>query len=144
MRLVAIAVMAMTLVTMTVGLASAAGPNGNVTYNSVPDDLPGNVTSLGFQATQTSEFGDSVILGDGGRKAKSVDVVMSSWACESGHWATQNCVTTPGATFDHPITVSLYSVAANGDPGELLVTSTETFAIPYRPSADEACGDGRW
>ena len=42
----------------------------------------------------------------------------------------------------HPITLNLYAVLPDGDPGELLVGYTETFAIPYRPSADPECEGG--
>ena len=40
---------------------------------------------------------------------KSVSVLMVSWACETGGWSTGDCLTTPGATFTHPITLKLYS-----------------------------------
>ncbi len=126
-----------TLTAMTAGLASAAAP-AKVAYNSVPDPLPGNVVSQAFQATQTSEFGDSVGLpgGPGSRKATSVEVVMSSWGCESGTWQG-GCVTSEGATFSHPITLNLYAVdPLTGEPAALLLTETRTFDIPLRPSAD--------
>lgn len=147
LRVASTAAIAVALVAMTVGVASAAGPKGKDAYNSVPADLPGNVPSQPFQAQQTSEFGDSVLLEAGGRKARSVDVIMSSWACESGNWNTGTCFTSEGATFTHPITLNLYSVDGAGEPDELLLTDTQTFAIPYRPSADPRCtgGDaGKW
>lgn len=140
------AVVVVALVALTAGIASAAGPQGNVAYNSVPNDLPGNVPSQPFQAQQTSEFGDSVILAPGGRHARFVDVIMSSWACESGAWFSGDCATSRNATFDHPITLNLYSVnEATGDPDELLLTRNQTFAIPFRPSADPVnCTGGTW
>lgn len=145
LRIAIVAAIVVTLAAMTTGVAAAAGPKGNATYNSVPDDLPGNVISQAFQATQTSEFGDSVTLGNGGRKAKSVDVVLSSWGCQSGQWTSGDCATTPGATFWHPITLNLYSVdAVTGEPDHLLLTKTQTFAIPFRPSTDARCTGGRW
>jgi hypothetical protein len=126
-----------TLVVMTAGVASAAGPKAKSTYNSVPTNLPGNVSSQAFQAQQTSEFGDSVTLASGPRKADSVDVVMSSWGCESGTWDAGNCATSAGATFSHPITMNIYSVnVTTGQPAAKLLTRTQTFAIPLRPSAD--------
>jgi hypothetical protein len=141
-----IAAMVVILVAMTAGIASAAGPKGTVTYNSVPDDLPGNVPSQPFQAQQTSEFGDSVILANGPRKARSVDVIMSSWGCESGAWFSGDCVTSPGATFSQPITLNLYSVdALTGDPADLLLSKPQNFDIPLRPSADTVnCTGGTW
>ena len=129
--------MVATLIVMTAGVASAAGPKAKATYNSVPTDLPGNVSSQAFQAQQTSEFGDSIRLASGPRKADSVDVVMSSWGCETGTWTGGDCATSAGATFNHPITLNLYAVdPTTGQPAALVLSKTQTFAIPFRPSAD--------
>jgi hypothetical protein len=136
LRIAVTAAMVVTLVVMTAGLASAATPKPKVTYNSVPTSLPGNVPSQPFQAQQTSEFGDSVMLATGPRHADSVTVVMSSWGCQSGTWNGGDCVTASGANFTHPITVNLYSVLPSGQPGTLLASRTQSFAIPFRPSAD--------
>ena len=136
-----------TLVVMTAGVASAAGPT--VVYNSVPGNVPGNVPSQPFQAQQTSEFGDSVTLASGPRNAASVEVVLSSWGCQSGTWNGGDCVSGKNATFTHPITLNLYAVnGTTGEPAALLTTATKSFAIPYRPSADAAkCAGadaGKW
>lgn len=145
LRIAVVGAMVVALIAMTTMVAVAAGPKGTVTYNSVPNDLPGNVPSHPFQAQQTSEFGDSVILANGPRHARSVDVIMSSWGCESGAWFSGDCISGSGATFQHPITLNLYSVnEVTGDPDDRLLTDTQTFAIPFRPSASPACGDGRW
>lgn len=138
--------MVATLLGVTAVAVSAEGSESKATYNSVPRDLPGNVISQAFQATQTSEFGDSVALGAGPRRAASVDVMMSSWGCQSGSWTTGDCVTRHEATFSHPITLNLYAVdAVTGQPGALLLSKTQTFAIPFRPSANAAkCTLGRW
>ena len=48
LRLAVSTAMVVTLVVMTAGLASAAGPMTKVTYNSVPNNLPGNVVSQAF------------------------------------------------------------------------------------------------
>jgi hypothetical protein len=149
LRVAVTAAMAVSLVAITAGAASAAGPNAKATYNSVPVNLPGNVPSQPFQAQQTSEFGDSVTLAAGGRNADSVDVVMSSWGCQSGTWNGGDCSTVKGATFSHPITLNLYNVGTNGEPdGAAFLTKTVTFAIPYRPSSDavKCTGDnaGKW
>ena len=138
--------MVATLVVMTAGVASAAGPNAKASYNSVPTNVPGNMPSQPFQAQQTSEFGDSVALAGSLRKADSVDVFMSSWGCQTGTWNAGDCATKKGATFSHPITLTLYAVdATTGEPAAALLTKTQTFAIPFRPSADAVkCTDGRW
>jgi hypothetical protein len=106
-------------------------------FNSVPAQLPGNVASVGFEATQTDGFGDEIRLAPGTRKLKKVAIVMSSWACETGSW-TAGCDTTQGATFNETIKLTLYRVNT-GDPnlpGAVLASRKRTFAIPFRPSAD--------
>ena len=62
---------------------------------------------------------------------------MSSFGCESGTWNGSDCVTTPGATFSHPITLNIYNVGPSNSVGSLLGTRTQTFNIPFRPSADD-------
>jgi hypothetical protein len=46
-------------------------------------------------------------------------------------------MTTAGTTFSEPITLNVYSVGANNAVGGLLATDTQTFNIPYRPSASD-------
>ena len=113
----------------------------DVAYNAMPfgaADCPG--ASLGFEATSTSEFGDEVTLKAGtGRTLDALTVLFASYGCESGHWFDGACTTTPGATFTHPVTANIYSVAdCSGTPcvGALLATVTSTLTIPLRPSAD--------
>ncbi|MEP7158946.1 MAG: hypothetical protein ABI797_05930 [Chloroflexota bacterium] len=123
------------------GTAMAAG---TTIYNTIPSPTPGNVPSLGYEATSTSEFGDQVAFAAGPRQLREITVLMSSWGCESGGWNTNDCVTTPGATFSHAITVNVYAVGTGNSVGALAATKTQTFAIPYRPSADPDCTGGRW
>jgi hypothetical protein len=124
--------------------ASAATTGPATIFNSIPKTLPGNVPSVGFEATSTSEFGDYARFAGKQRRLQRVIVVMSSWGCEEGTWNAGTCSTTPGATFSHPITLTLYGNPGNGAVGTELAHKTQTFAIPYRPSASAACGDGRW
>lgn len=132
---VAVAVVAVQALTLT--SASAAITR---VYDSIPDTIAGNYPSLGYQATSTSELGDIVTLASSERIVTSVRVVLSSWACETGGGAT--CVTTPGATFTHPLTLSFYDPADLSTP---IGTVTQSFAIPYRPSASAECGGtGPW
>ena len=105
--------------------------------------------SEAFEATGTSNFGDSITLGGTDRVASSADVVMSSWGCEQGHWNAGDCSTTPGSTFSHAITLNLYSVATPGGApvGLPVITKTQTFDIPFRPSASGSCvgaDAGKW
>ena len=124
-------------------LAFASAASAAVVYDNIATPQPGNVASVGFQATSTSEWGGQVELAGTARKDPKVTVLMSSWGCQSGGGVT--CVTAPGATFTHPITLKLYTVNANNSPGAVIATNTQVFAIPYRPSAELThCPGGQW
>jgi parallel beta-helix repeat protein len=120
--------------------AGSAAASAAVIYDNIATPQPGNVTSVGYEATSASEFGGQVQLSGTERSAKSVTVLMSSWGCESGGNTT--CATTAGATFSEPITLNLYDVNGDGTPGALIKSVTQTFNIPYRPSADPTCPGG--
>ena len=128
-------------------LAVAAGASSaaTVVYNNLPKPLPGNVQSVGFQATSASEFGGQIQT-TGGATNPTITVGMSSWSCQSGSATDGSCVSTPGATYNEPITLNLYAVGPENSVGAKLVTVTENFAIPYRPSADNTncSGNGGW
>jgi hypothetical protein len=119
-----------------------------VVYNSIPSPQPGNVPSEGGEAYSFAELGDQVEFSSSGGVVSSVDVLMSSWGCESGHWFDDTCQTTAGATFSHDITLSLYNVDPGDAVGSLIATKTQTFAVPYRPSADDTnctgADAGKW
>lgn len=111
------------------------------TYDGIASPLPPSWASLGYQATQTTEFGDLVELAPGDRELDNIVVGLVDWACETGGGAT--CATTPGATWTHPITVNVYAEGSGGTPGALLGTVTQTVTIPFRPSADPVnCNGG--
>jgi hypothetical protein len=126
-------------------VALGATPSlGQVVYDSTVNPLPGNLPSVGGEAYAFSEVGDAVTFAGTARSPKDVTVTLSSWGCESGNWYTATCVTTPGATFNVDITFNIYS-AGSPNPGALLATRTQTFAVPYRPSSDNInCTGGRW
>jgi hypothetical protein len=125
------------------GTGASSGGAGSSGYNAIPSNVNGNVPSVGFQASQTTEFGDEVGLGGKNRTLNSMTVLFSSWACESGAWETGDCTTTPGATFPVDITFTVYADDA-GTPGDVLATTTQTVNIAYRPSASAVCADGKW
>ncbi len=105
--------------------------------------LPPNMPSYGFEAVSLTSLGDRIALRAGSpRTLHSVTVAMSSWACQTGSWNLGTCVSAPNATFNHPITITIYNSS-----GGLLATRTQTFSIPYRPSADPTCAGmdaGKW
>lgn len=134
----AIAVAAITALAVPASVARASG-DPDVLYKSLVSPLPGNLPSIGFQATQASEFGNQILMTKTANSVGTVVVTMSSWACQSGAWSGPTpCVTAPGATFTEPITLNIYRAPATGTfvPGTLIVSATKTFSIPYRPSAD--------
>lgn len=146
MRRILIGVAALcTLAVVGIGTSPAAlAKSHKVTdptiYDSTVSPSPGNLPSLGYEATQTVEFGNQITFGGTARVLDNVVVQMSSWGCQTGSGAT--CSTSPGATFSEPITLNIYAVgppSADGPStvtGSPIATETKTFAIPYRPSAD--------
>ncbi len=136
------AAFALATIAAVAGVATpvSASTKASVLYNSTISPLPGNLPSLGFQAVQTSEFGNQIKLTKAGQLG-TVVVTMSSFACQTGSWNDDDCMTTSGATFSEPITLNLYHANAPGStlPGSLILSKTKTFAIPYRPSASAKC-----
>ncbi len=125
-------------------LALAAGSaSAETVYSNVPTPLPGNVPSVGFEATSTSELGGMVAFpSETARARPTVTVGMSSWACQSGTWGNNTCETASGAKFTEPVTLNIYEVGPDNEPGAKVATMTETFAMPYRPTASKKCTTG--
>jgi len=125
-----------------VGTSSAnpTPPSPVVVYDSTTNPLVPMVSEA-FEATSTSEFGNEVSLATSQRVLTGATVTMDSWACQSGHWAhtTNDCLTTPGATFSEPITLNIYSVGPANTVGPLISSTTQTFNIPFRPSDTPSC-----
>jgi hypothetical protein len=132
-------------VALAVLLLAACSPlavGATVIYDSIPGPLPPNVPSLGYQATQTSEFGDLIQFGGTSRALNRVTLTMSDWALASD-WPS--FPGSSGPTWNHPLTLNLYNVDNSGPnpaPGTLIATQTQTFAIPWRPPADPTCPGG--
>jgi uncharacterized protein YjdB len=128
--------------TVTVLASCSVGDNSTVAaYNAIPFNVVNcSPASQAFEGTATSELGNGVNLATGtGRTLFSLSVAFVSFACsDSGHWYS-NCVTTPGTTFDVPITANIYAVDNSSSPpapGTLLASVKQTQTIPFRPSAD--------
>jgi hypothetical protein len=127
---------------------SAGASTDPVVYDAIGPALPSNVSSLSFEAETVAEFGDLVQLAPGPRILVSVSVVMSSQACQSG--TGTDCTTTPGATFDQPLTIKLYNAVnptTTPTVGSVIASITSSFAIPFRPSASPTCTGadaGKW
>ena len=152
------AVVSVVVGTTVVGLSSAAhssaSPPGQTTLNAASDPetaaysslvspLPGNIPSLGVESAFFDELGNEVNLASSGTLG-SVVVTTSSFSCQTGSGTT--CVTTAGANFPVPITFTIYNAGPGNTLGSPITSATQTFDIPFRPSADNAiCGDtGQW
>jgi hypothetical protein len=123
-----------------------------VLYSNIPTPVPSNISSYGVEAYSMPELGGQVQLAGLPTGNVSVQVLVSSWGCEMGRWYTNDCATTQGTGFAHPITLNVYAVNADNSVGTKIATSTKTFTIPYRPSAsptqcnnDNGAGNaGKW
>src|SRR5436305_15141956 len=95
---------------LTVLLLIACSPlavGASVLYGTVPGPRPPNVPSLGYQATQTSEFGDLIQFDGTSRILNQVTLVMSDWALASDYPSFPG---SSGPTWSHPLTLNLYNV----------------------------------
>ena len=123
-------------------------PQKNVIYSSAVNK-PGNLPSVGAEAYAFKEFGNQVNFAGTNRKLNSVVVTLSSWGCATGRWNTGDCVTPDNATFAMPMTLNIYNAPAAGSsvPGSLIASLTQSYKIPYRPSASKKCvgaAAGEW
>jgi len=111
--------------------------NADLIYSTIPTVLPGNVDSLGYQATQTASFGDLIQFAGGATTLSGATAVMSDWALES----TYETVGT-SAGYYVPLTLTLYNVGAGNTVGSVIASDTETDLVPWRPEADPTCPGG--
>src|SRR5688500_16515820 len=127
------------LLLVVLAATQAMAQVGTTVYNHIPTPLPPDVSSVGFQATQTAGFGDHVFLAGTDRRAATATVVMSDWALHSSYPSM------PAAGFNHPVTLNIYAVDHTGpNPalGALLGTVTQTFLIPWRQRARRSLDAG--
>jgi len=136
---------------------AATATTSKVLYNSLVPS-PGNLPSIGFEATQAAQFGNEITLTRSAKLA-TVVVTMDSWGCQSGTWTADTCSTASGSKFTEPITLNIFrapgtnpttqaDTPGSGLPGSPILSVTKTFSIPYRPSANntKCIGDelGNW
>ena len=126
------------------------GGAAGVIFSSVEaNGPPSNMPSYGVEAYAFNELGSKLTFAENApRDLTNVGVTLSSWACVTGAWYLGNCVTPARSTFDLPMTLTIYEVGTGGaSVGDVLATSSETFSIPYRPSASSQCTGadaGKW
>lgn len=141
------AIVAALVVAGYMALVSGAASATEAIYSNLPATLPGNFASVGNEAYSNAELGGQLEFAGSARRNPKITIAMSSWACQSGHWYSQDCVTGPGARFAWPITVNLYEVGPEGSVGAKLASGSKTFKMPYRPSASTKCtgaNAGKW
>ncbi len=125
---------------LSVGItAGAASASPEVIYGNLPTPLPGDLPSVPFYGEGISAFGGQVAFAGTARRATAVTATLSSYACTSGGAEAGTCQTSRGARFEWPITLDIYEVGAENEPGAKIASITRTFKIPYRPSASKKC-----
>jgi hypothetical protein len=133
-RLAATLAAALAILVLAALAAGAAG--AEVIYNNIPGK---SLPALGFQSDSVSEFGGEVQFAGSARTSPTIAVELESYACETGSVAT--CTSSPGSSFDWPVTLSVYSVGSLGAP---IARITKTFKIPYRPTESAKCPNYGW
>ena len=114
---------------------NVSGDPSTTSYSSLVSPLPGSLPSVGVEPYYFDELGNEINLASPGTLSSAV-VTMVSLACETGSWSNDTCVTTPGATYPVPVTFNIYGPGTGNTPGALIATDTQTFNIPFRPTAD--------
>ena len=105
---------------------SVSAANATVIFDNTPSPLPGNVPSLGYEATQTTEFGNAITFAGSDRSLRNVQIVMSDWASQSD-WPGVGDAT----GYDHPITLNFYNPGSGTSVGSLIASRTETVHVPW-------------
>jgi hypothetical protein len=124
-------------------LLGATGAAAETVYKNIPTSLPGNTVSQGFECCQTSEFGGAIHFPDNtARRNAIVKIGLSSWACVTGEAEGNDCQTPPGAKFTLPVTLNVYAAGPGNTVGAKVISKTQTFEIPYRPTASTKCTTG--
>jgi hypothetical protein len=146
MRRLVIAALALVAVCALAGTALAGIKSSTIFNSTTPNGPATNLPSYGAEAYSFQKIGDKITFAGTARSLSSATVTMSSWACQTGSWNGKDCATEAGATFSQPITLTIW----DADRTNQLATSTQTFEIPYRPSASPKCVDangnatGQW
>jgi uncharacterized repeat protein (TIGR01451 family) len=125
-------------------LAAPEPAEGTYIYNSIPDPQPASSPSLGYQATQTNEFGDYIKFAGTDRTLVGADVMLNSWACQTGNWYDGTCANPdPTSTgYTHPVTLTVYNVDTSGPTpvvGSAITSVTQPIFIPWRPASSASC-----
>ena len=71
-------------------------------------------------------------------------VALDSWTCGNYLTGSNPCTTdaSTGYTYPESMTFTIYNAGSGGTAGSVITTDTQTFNIPFRPSADPGTGPG--
>jgi hypothetical protein len=127
------------LAALTVAACVASAASAEKIYSNIAHPVVGNWVSIGNEAYSDSELGSLVQFAGSKRSGASVTVGMSSWACQEGNWVANNCHTSGMAKYSMPMRLNVYNVGPGGAVGSLLTSVSQTFEMPYRPSASKKC-----
>lgn len=120
---------------------AGAATQATVIYSNLPSPLPGNLDSLAYESTLTTELGDHIAFAAGPRKLNSVTVSMSDWALASAYGSSD-----PG--YQHDLTFNIYNYTGDTAAGSLIASKTVNAFIPWRPAADSVnctgANAGKW
>jgi hypothetical protein len=130
-------ILALVAIILTVPFAHAQ----QTIFDNIPDTLAPNYSSLGYEATSTSEWGTQVNVGGSSWNLDSATVTMSTWAGRDDsafggpNYAAMGIGNATG--YNYTLTFNVYAAVAGGSitPGALLGYDTQTFHIPWRPVA---------
>ena len=125
---------------------TAAAASAGLVYDNIPGKLPGSMYTVGAEEYKINEFGGQVGLEGTERKRPTIEVVMSTKACQFGQWNQETCETPRSKkTFKWPVTLNVYEVGPGNSVGSLIESVTKSIKIPYRPSkSPKQCTGGRW
>jgi hypothetical protein len=140
MRRLTLAALVVAILGVLAGTALAAGGASTIYNSTEPNGPRTNQASYGPEAYAFKTLGDQVNFAGTARSLSSVTVTLSSWACQQGSWNGGDCLTATGATFSQEITLTIRKV----DTNEVVASKTQTFDVPYRPSASPKCDGGKW
>jgi hypothetical protein len=138
---------AVILLALVAGLgltATSASATGTVIYNDFPSVPPGSVPSRGLEKIHGSQLGGEIDVASGSLTNTALTIGLVSLACQSGSWEAHNCVTTPGAKFEMPITLHINATGEGNAVGTEVGRLTQVFKVPYRPSDSSRCVGGGW
>lgn len=121
-------------------MLGSSAASAEIIYDNLPNPMPGNVASQGYECCQVSEYGDEVSFSGTARSLTNVSVLLSDWAKFSTYSSNPAY---DSAGWMATLTLNLYADDA-GAPGALLATRTITPLILWRPEADgcDGAGDG--